>query len=103
MPKTKARDPEVGAKLLKRGPGKSGVRHPHGTIGVQVDVVVIRAQDKFGVYVGKALANATNRQQVAEILVRHREDCKYSVDEDDKRFVVESATFIKEYKLHKLY
>lgn len=100
MPKTKER--EVGKQLLKRHSGKSGVRHPNWTLTAEYDCAVAQAKERFAEYGGEDLENATTRKQVAKILNQRCEDCAYSLNDEDLRFVSEATEFLKKYNLHKL-
>lgn|GEM_PF-5105623 len=100
MPKTKER--EVGKQLLKRHSGKSGVRNPNWVVSAEYDCAVIRAKERFILYGGEELENARTREQVAKVLNRRRDECKFSQDEDDKAFVADATAFLKRYNLHKL-
>ena len=100
MPKTKER--EVGKQLLKRHSGKSGVRHQDGTLSVEYDCAVIRAKQNFALYGGEDLQSAHTREDVARVLSRQIDECRFSLDEDDKHFVAKATSFLKLYNLHKL-
>lgn len=87
--------------MLKRRPGKSGVRHPQWTYSEQFDAVVLHAKQTFADYGGEELKNAVSRRRVVEILRKRGDECKYSVNEEDRIFVAKSNEFIKNHNLHK--